>query len=44
MAFVVKASPLVVLICLNSDQVFKSIPAFIKANFGHWAKKLTHET
>ena len=44
MAFVVKASPLVVLICLNSDQVFKAIPAFIKANFGHWAKKLTHET
>ncbi|MBQ5961306.1 MAG: MATE family efflux transporter [Firmicutes bacterium] len=43
MAFVVKASPLVVLICLNSDQVFKAIPAFIKANFGHWAKKLTHE-
>ena len=44
MAFVVKASPLVVLICLNSDQVFKAIPAFIKANFGHWAKNLTHET
>jgi putative MATE family efflux protein len=44
MAFVVKASPLVVLICLNSDQVFKAIPAFIKANFGHWAKKLTHDT
>jgi len=43
MAFVVKASPLVVICCLNADQVFKCVPAFIKANFGHWAKKLTRE-
>ena len=41
MAFVVKASPLVVVCCLNADQVFKCIPAFIKCNYGHWAKKLT---
>ena len=43
MAFVVKASPAVVICCLNADQVFKCIPAFIKANYGHWAKKLTRE-
>lgn len=43
MAFVVKASPVVVVWCLNADQIFKCIPAFIKANFGHWAKKLTRE-
>lgn len=41
MAFVVKASPEIVVCCLNSDQVFKAVPAFIKANYGHWAKKLT---
>ena len=41
MAFVVKASPEVVVCCLNADQVFKCIPAFIKSNYGHWAKKLT---
>ena len=41
MAFVVKASPLVVVACLNADQVFKCVPAFIKANYRHWAKKLT---
>ncbi len=41
MAFVVKAPPLVVLCCLNADQVFKCVPAFIKANYGNWAKKLT---
>lgn len=41
MAFVVKASPAVVVCCLNADQVFKCVPAFIKANYGNWAKKLT---
>lgn len=40
-AFVLKASPIVVVCCLNADQVFKCIPAFIKVNYGHWAKKLT---
>lgn len=43
MAFVVEASPIVVVCCLNADQVFKCIPAFVKANYGHWAKKLTRE-
>ena len=41
MAFVVKASPVVVVCCLNADQVFKCVPAFVKANYGNWAKKLT---
>lgn len=41
MAFVVKASPIVVVCCLNSDQVFKCIPAFLHANHGSWIKKLT---
>lgn len=40
-AFLFNASPIVVVWCLNLDQLFKSIPAFIKCNFGHWAKKLT---
>ena len=41
MAFVVKASPVVVVCCLNADQVFKCIPAFLKVNYGSWIKKLT---
>lgn len=43
MAFVVKASPIVVVCCLNADQLFKCIPAFIKANYGNWIKKLTRD-
>ena len=43
MAFVVKASPIVVVCCLNEDQLFKCIPAFIKVNYGNWAKKLTRD-
>lgn len=43
MAFVVKASPIVVVCCLNADQLFKCIPAFIKVNYGNWAKKLTRD-
>ena len=43
MAFVVKASPVIVVCCLNADQVFKCVPAFLKVNYGHWAKKLTRE-
>lgn len=31
----------VVMFCLNSDQIFKAIPAAIKANRFHWMKKLT---
>ena len=43
MAFVVKASPVIVMICLNADQVFKCVPAFLKVNFGSWVKRLTRE-
>lgn len=43
MAFVVKASPAVVVCCLNADQVFKCVPAFIKANYGNWIRKLTRD-
>ena len=41
MAFVVKASPVVVVCCLNADQVFKCIPAFLESNYGNWVRKLT---
>ncbi len=40
MAFVVEASPIVVVICLNLDQFIKCIPGFIKVNYGNWVKKL----
>lgn len=43
LAFVVKASPAVVVCCLNSDQIFKCIPAFVKCNYGKWIHKLTRE-
>ena len=42
-AFVVKASPAVVVCCLNADQIFKCIPAFIEANYGNWIRKLTRD-
>lgn len=42
MAFVVKASPAVVVCCLNADQIFKCVPAFLKCNFGHWIKNMTN--
>ena len=41
MAFVVEAPPAVVVCCLNADQIFKCIPAFLKANYGNWIHKLT---
>ena len=43
MAFVVKASPAVVVCCLNADQIFKCIPAFLEANYGNWIRKLTRD-
>ena len=43
MAFVVKASPVVVVCCLNADQVFKCVPAFLEANYGKWIRKLTRD-
>lgn len=43
MAFVVKASPAVVVCCLNADQIFKCIPAFLESHYGNWIRKLTRE-
>lgn len=42
MAFVVKASPAVVVCCLNADQIFKCVPAFLKCNYGRWIKNMTN--
>ena len=42
MAFVVKASPAIVVCCLNADQIFKCVPAFLKCNYGHWIKTITN--
>ncbi len=43
MAFVVKASPQIVVCCLNADQIFKCVPAFLKVNYGNWIRKLTRD-
>lgn len=43
MAFVVKASPAVVVCCLNADQIFKCIPAFLESHYGNWIRKLARE-
>ena len=43
MAFVVKASPAVVVCCLNADQIFKCVPAFLESHYGNWIRKLTRE-
>lgn len=40
-AFVFGANPVTVILLLNSDQAFKCIPAFIRANGYKWVKKLT---
>lgn len=40
-AFKFNWSEPLVMFCLNSDQLFKAIPAVIKANRFHWIKKLT---
>ncbi len=42
-AFILYAPPAAVVWCLNLDQIFKCIPAFIKVNFGNWCKKLTRD-
>ncbi len=42
-AFVFRWPPVAVVICLNSDQVFKCGAAFIKCNRYRWMKKLTRE-
>lgn len=41
LAFYFKASPAAVVWCLNADQIFKCVPVFIEANFGHWIVRLT---
>ena len=43
MAFVVEAPPAVVVCCLNADQIFKCVPAFLKVNYGNWIRKLTRD-
>ena len=43
MAFVVKASPVVVVCCLNADQIFKVVPAFLEVRYGNWIRKLTRD-
>ena len=43
MAFVIKASPVVVFGCLNADQIFKCVPAFLEVNYGNWIRKLTKD-
>ncbi len=43
MAFVVKASPAVVVCCLNADQIFKCVPAFVESHYGNWIRKLTRD-
>ncbi len=42
-AFVWKLSPVVVVMLLNADQVFKCIPAVIYVNTWKWIKKLTRD-
>ena len=38
-----KASPAVVVCCLNADQIFKCVPAFLESHYGNWIRKLTRE-
>ena len=42
-AFRWHASPIVVVMLLNSDQVFKCIPAFLRVNHFRWVHSLTRE-
>lgn len=39
-AFVLNAPPAAVVWCLNLDQLFKCVPAFLKVNYGRWVKQL----
>ena len=40
-AFVLGWSPVAIMFIVNSDQIFKCIPAFIRVNSYKWVKKLT---
>lgn len=42
-AFVFHAPPLIVVCCLNSDQIFKCIPAYVVSNHRNWVRILTKE-
>lgn len=42
-AFHFHASPVVVVMCLNADQVFKCVPAAIRANRYRWVRILTRD-
>jgi Na+-driven multidrug efflux pump len=43
MAFVFGAPPAVVVCCLNADQIFKCVPAYLMSHYGKWMKKLTRD-
>lgn len=43
MAFAVKASPAVVFCCLNADQIFKCVPAYLEVHYGNWIREMTKE-
>lgn len=42
-AFVWRLSPVIVIFLLNSDQIFKCVPAFIRCNSYKWIRKLTRD-
>lgn len=42
-AFVWHLSPVIVIMCLNADQVFKCVPAFLRVNSYRWIRKLTRQ-
>ena len=42
-AFVWHLSPVIVIFLLNSDQIFKCVPAFIRCNSYKWIRKLTRD-
>ena len=41
-AFVWHWPPVAVIICLNADQCFKCVPAFLRVRGDRWIKRLTH--
>ena len=42
-AFVFDWPPVLVVLCLNSDQIFKSLPAFLRVNRHKWIRDLSAE-
>ena len=43
-AFLLAWSPVAIMFIVNSDQIFKCVPAFIRVNSYQWVKKLTKNT